>query len=322
MLKETIKIWEIDEYNYSMAFGFLPNITTYICEEEKNRPFFLVVPGGGYGCVSSTEAEIVAMKFYEKGYNVGVLTYTTNLLMLSPLNKQPMNDLGRAIRYIRKNISENVTICGFSAGGHLCGTIAVHYDDCVDENPIYKNISAKPNAVILSYPVINAFEFAHKGSFQALIGLDVYDDDKYKSDLEYFSLEKHVKRETPPTFIWHTATDEAVPVENTMLFTKALIENNVHFACHIFSKGKHGLSLANEAWVNGDFGEQYTEEQTSKVLEAVENDIIPLPNDVKIMLKNIFSKEGNEFNDRMANNEVAEWVNLAEEWLKDSSILN
>lgn len=308
MIKETIKLWSEEEYNYEMAFGFIPNITTYL-SNDINKPFMLIVPGGGYSVVSPTEGEIVAMEFFKRGYNVGVLTYTTNLLSLAPLKKQPLKDICRCIRYVRKNISNKIGVCGFSAGGHLCGSLAVHYDHIEEENNLYSSFSAKPDAVILSYPVISAKHYAHVGSFKNLVGENT-------DELDFFSLEKHVSKKTPPVYIWHTATDESVPVENTFLFTEQLHKFKVPFASHIFSNGNHGLSLANKLWVSGEYGDPYTMEQTFKILEAVENDIIPLPLEIKETLKKQFSKDGNN-QERKENKEVAQWVNMAEIWLEN-----
>ena len=97
----------------------------------------------------------------------------------------------------------------------------------------------KPNALILSYPVITSGEFAHVGSFDSLTG----EDAKLR---EYVSLEKRVGKHVPPTFIWHTVTDDVVPVENTLLFANALQANKVSFEMHIFPEGMHGLGLANK----------------------------------------------------------------------------
>ena len=85
MLQNTYKIWEEKEYTYAGAFGFVPNIHTYLHEDEKKRPCMLVVPGGGYCVVSPTEGEIVAKRFYEAGYQAVVLTYTTDLIRVAPL---------------------------------------------------------------------------------------------------------------------------------------------------------------------------------------------------------------------------------------------
>ena len=139
MKKETLAVWQEGEYSYPLAFGFVPNLVSYIHEEDtQERPCMLVVPGGGYCVVSPTEGEIVAMEFYEKGYNAFVFTYTTNPLMLEPLKEQSMRDLSRAIRLIRSRAGEfhidpcRLILCGFSAGGHLCASVCVHYMDVED----------------------------------------------------------------------------------------------------------------------------------------------------------------------------------------------
>src|SRR5690606_34384613 len=83
---------------------------------------------------------------------------------------------------------EKLVVCGFSAGGHLTGSIAVHHG--AEELVLggeYEGISNRPNAVILSYPVISSGEYAHRGSFTALLGADAT-----KEELEYMSLEKQV----------------------------------------------------------------------------------------------------------------------------------
>ena len=130
----------------------------YFHEDGKVRPCILIAPGGGYSVVSPSEGEIVAKKFYEMGYHTAVVTYTTNLLQMIPLKLQPMQDLMRAIRYIRKHAEElhvdkdKIMLCGFSAGAHACGSVAVHWQEFENtETGEYASISAKPNAVILSY---------------------------------------------------------------------------------------------------------------------------------------------------------------------------
>ena len=60
MKKQTINLWNKEDYSYPCAGEFLPNITAYLHEDEEVRPAMLVVPGGGYAFVSPTEGEIVA----------------------------------------------------------------------------------------------------------------------------------------------------------------------------------------------------------------------------------------------------------------------
>lgn len=330
MKQQKFTIWREDEYHYPMAFGFVPNIMTYLHDDGQTRPCMLVVPGGGYCVVSPTEGEIVAKRFYEKGYQAFVLTYTTNLLMMEPLKKQPMQDLSRAIRYIRKHAEEfcvdpdRLVICGFSAGGHLCASVCVHYEDVEDVCEDYTNISNRPDAAILSYPVITSGEMAHKDSFCALLGMKPDPETgahictASEEELEYMSLEKHVTPDTPPCFLWQTATDEAVPVENSYLFAEACRKNGVLHAHHVFSQGRHGLSLANEEWASGNYGEPYTMEQIMNLVDAVKEGKVPVPEEIKAGLLEMFDHPENQTNpDAQPSEEVAVWPELAASWLKN-----
>ena len=181
----------------------------------------------------------------------------------------------------------------------------------------YSDISNKPDAAILSYPVITSGEKAHRGSFELLLGKDASEE-----QLSYMSLEKHVTPDTPPCFLWQTATDETVPVENSYLFAEACRANGVSYAHHVFSKGKHGLSLANEEWASGNFGGQYTVEQIECQVEAAEEGVLPLPEEAVARIKKEFGmrkkEECSEEKKRIGepSEEVAVWSVLADTWLK------
>ena len=108
----------------------------------------------------------------------------------------------------------------------------------------------RPNGMILSYPVISSGKFAHTGSFEALLGADSSDPEKRKKQ----SLEFQVTTDTPPTFLWHTVTDDCVPVENSLLFFEALHKYKVPVELHLYPTGVHGLSLANEETSHEDGG--------------------------------------------------------------------
>ncbi len=325
---ENVRIWGQGEYNYKMAFGFEPNIMFYLHEDDVKRPFMLVLPGGGYTGVWCSEGKVVSDVFYNKGYNVGVFTYTTNPASNEPVKKQALNDLGRAVRYIRKNSEilnvnvDKICVCGFSAAGHVTATIAVHHDDIDEINEEYLKYSPKPNAVILSYPVISTkLDITHRWSVEALIASDVYTNPiNYKEELEYFSLENQVNEKTIPCFLWHTATDDAVPVENSYLFAQALQKNKVPYALHIFSEGNHGVSTADEKWANLEFGEPYTFEQIFTVVEAIHKGELKLPIEVE---KNVIESEKfirdylsgkMDFGNRPLP-EISIWVDVAERWL-------
>ncbi len=316
---ETITLWSSEEYQYPAVCGFIPKLTMYLHKDGVARPCMLVVPGGGYAVVSPSEGEIVAKRFYEMGYQTAVVTYTTNLLMSEPLGKQPMKDLLRAIRYIRKNAKElcvlpqQMFLCGFSAGAHACASLGVHWSDQEDTGA-YAGISGRPDAMILSYPVITSGEYAHRESFMALLGLE-----PTQEELEYMSLEKQVTEKTPPCFLWQTATDELVPVKNSYLFAAALQEKGIPYALHIFSEGTHGLSLADEAWANEEFGEPYTLEQAFCVGKAVMDGLLSVPEEVKQALAEqqaLFTGQTERAKNPVYE-EIKVWPELADQWIQN-----
>lgn len=250
MINETIKIWHENEYE-PMPNGFEPIMDTYVLtdrnrdpnENPPTRPAVLVLPGGGYEVTSHREAEPIAMRFNGMGFNSFVLYYSCAPAVFP----QSLKDVSRAICIIRDNAEkwhidkDKIFVIGFSAGGHLAGSIGVLWDlpelMKIEGMEYGKN---KPNAIILSYPVIIHGEHGHLDSFKHLLG-DAYDE---KADS--LSLEKLVSDKTPPAFIWHTYEDGLVPVENSLEFGRALRAHNIPFEMHIYTKGGHGLSLANE----------------------------------------------------------------------------
>ena len=84
-----------------------------------------------------------------------------------------------------------------------------------------------------------------KGSAPHLPGIE-------PAALDLLSLEKHVPADFPPTFLWTTFEDEAVPMQNTLLMAWALREQNIPYELHIFPEGQHGISLATEETSGGE----------------------------------------------------------------------
>jgi acetyl esterase/lipase len=161
--------------------------------------------------------------------------------------KSPLLDVKRAIRTTRYyasdwNIEKNkIGVMGFSAGGHLASTLGTHFDygksDALDR---IDRISSRPDFMILIYPVISFSKpFMHQGSRNALLG-----ENPDSSLVNFYSNELQVKDDTPPTFIVHANDDKTVPVENSLLFYKALREKMIPVEMHIYPEGGHGFGLA------------------------------------------------------------------------------
>lgn len=222
--------------------GYLRDETTEM-PAYNTRPAVLIVPGGGYERCSARETDPVAMQFLQAGYQVFTLLYTVSP---APLRWQPLIDAAGAILHLRRNASRlrvdpfKIAVCGFSAGGHLAGATAILWD----AEPVRSALGihgeeARPDAVILGYPVVTSGAFAHKGSFDRLAGAD----ETLRAAL---SLETHVQEDLPPFFLWQTVDDATVPVQNTLLLAQALTEHHVPYELHLFPRGVHGSSICTK----------------------------------------------------------------------------
>lgn len=250
MIYEKINICDInDNLKDSKAYinVYIPDNSEEI-DINKKRKTIVICPGGGYVMTSDREAEPVAFKLLSEGFNVIILRYS-----VAP-NRFPtaLLELSATVDYVRKMSgkwhvdNEKVITCGFSAGGHLVGSLGVLWNkDFIAETLKIDKHKLKPNGMILSYPVITSGEFSHNGSFDNLLGEDASVEEREK-----FSLEKLVSKDTPETFLWHTFNDGAVPVENSLFFANSLRRNNVPFELHIYPDGVHGLSLCDETSAN------------------------------------------------------------------------
>lgn len=216
----------------------------------KERPLVLLCPGGGYTHTSDREAESMALQFLAMGCHAAVLRYSP----APAVYPVQLRELAYSMKLIRAHakewhiIRDKIVVQGCSAGGHLAASLGVFWG----EEWLGKAVDAdseelKPNGLMLCYPVITSGEFAHRGSFDNLTGGD-------DSLLEILSLEKQVNAHTPKTFLWHTFTDGAVPMENSLLFVSALRKYNIPTEFHLYPEGRHGLALANELTAGEDGG--------------------------------------------------------------------
>ncbi len=223
----------------------LPNDSRHI-----KKPALIICPGGGYDYCSVREAEPVALRFVSYGIVSFVLEYSC-VQKPFPIN---LLELAAAVKYVRENAEKfdvdpgRIYVCGFSAGGHLAGSLAVHWNKPFAYEPFgAAPDEIKPDGAVLCYPVITSGEKRHDGSIRNLIG-DAPSDEARR----LVSLEKQVDGDTVPAFIWCTADDGTVPAANTLMFASALSENGIPFACHIFPEGVHGLAMCDDSTANYD----------------------------------------------------------------------
>lgn len=242
MLYETIHLTVPDADGPAELTTYVPGAFPEL-GTDRLRTALIICPGGGYEFLSDREGEPVALRFAGLGYAVFVLKYH-----VAPRGRWPVpqRQLLAAIAHVRTNWERYhvdpaaVVTMGFSAGGHLAGCAGTLWNKQELYRPLRKRPALfRPDGVVLGYPVVTSGPFANRGSIDNLLG-------DRRVELEALvSLEKQISKKSPPFFIWHTADDTAVPVENSLLLEKALRAKGVDVELRIYPHGAHGQSLAD-----------------------------------------------------------------------------
>lgn len=229
----------------------IPQIEVFLPSKQMRTGQAVVIfPGGGYHILAyDWEGRDFAKWLNTQGIVGIVVKYRLpDSKSLTDGKEVPLLDAQRAIRLTRNHAEEwgvdpaKVGVLGFSAGGHLASTVSTQYEHDVERSKDkIDELSARPDFSILAYPVISFRDAsAHSGSRKNLIG-----DNASQKLIDRFSSELNVTTETPPTFLVHAQDDSGVPIENSLLYYKALTTNKVPASIHIYPKGGHGFGLGH-----------------------------------------------------------------------------
>lgn len=244
----TIKLWdgnpptnneiteqEINE-NGNVGNVTNPEMIIYLPKKELNRKIAVIIcPGGGYGRLAMNhEGHQFAQWLQSQGIAGIILKYR----MPNKHKEVPLEDFQQAIQYVRSNavewdlVDENmntkVGVAGFSAGGHLASTASTHFT----------SNEVRPDFSILFYPVITMGQYTHEGSKMNLLG-----NNPPANDLLAYSNETRIDEQTPPAILLLSDDDTAVPSMNSIMYYKALKENNIPATMYIFPEGGHGWGM-------------------------------------------------------------------------------
>jgi len=204
----------------------------------------IVAPGGGYmNLATGHEGRQVADWLAAHGITAFVLTY--RLCPRGYRHPTQLQDAQRAIRWVRHHArdygvdAKRIGMMGFSAGGHLTAMAATLWPAGNPQatDPIDR-LSSRPDFTVLAYAPLEGKD--SEGWVPCIVDATVVDP----AATDQVVPTRKVSSKTPPTFIFHTSTDELVSPKNATAFYVALLAVDVPAELHIFAAGRHGLGLA------------------------------------------------------------------------------
>ena len=267
MKTKTVDLYEVTRL--PRPEGASAALTSYIPEmselggvKRRWRPAVLILPGGAYEYCSEREAEPVALQFTARGWAAFVLRYSC----APHAFPTALREAAAAMAYLRKNAADwgvdprKIASIGFSAGGHLCGTLGTMFD-APEVSDIAPARDIRPDALGLCYAVTLAGGATHEASIRNVSGGD-------PALAARLSIDKLIRPDMMPVFLWHTRDDGAVPSVGTLLVGVALEEAGVPFALHMYAHGQHGLSTGDEL-VFPSFGVPETSSDVTGWIDAM-----------------------------------------------------
>ncbi|MCP0887086.1 alpha/beta hydrolase [Ligilactobacillus sp. WILCCON 0076] len=257
------------------------SLTLYMLDQEisyqviKEHPTLIICPGGSYLFRAKKESEPVALTFLARGYNVVLLNYTTYFEERVDLKidvpkvdsnshyPQQLSELVQTLKILKELSVEykldltRLFLLGFSAGGHIAASYAVHWNDYeyLNKIGIDGRDCLKLRGILLAYPMLT-------GDLGDMIS-KAKKDTSIKEQLPYLNnaiygteqptlvqkeelnLIHQINKTIPPTFLWQSLQDEVTPVSDSLKWMVKLTELNIECESHFFGSGKHGMGLAN-----------------------------------------------------------------------------
>ena len=239
--KNNLKEYEKETWGTMCVFNITElSLTVYKAKGNNTGSSVVIIPGGGYAAVAiHHEGHDLAKVLSDQGITAAVLKYR----LPSPETSDqphlvPLADTRRALKLLRQ-LSEKygsnknkVGVIGFSAGSHLATMASLWQSSDEEENPDFSG---------LIYGVTNLSEENLKWLEECL-----YFRKLTNEELAQNRLLDLVTNKTPSAFLVHAYDDTVCKIEETILYSQKLFENNVSVEMHLFPKGGHGFGLGRK----------------------------------------------------------------------------
>jgi len=210
--------------------------------DEPNGAAAIIAPGGAFQrIVIDKEGRDIAEWLNRLGVTAFVLTYRLPSEGHDAPADVPLQDAQRAIRVVRSRTQEfgidpnRIGVVGFSAGGHLAGSLAAFHDSevypPVDEAD---RLSARPDFAVLVYPAVQP-DSIRTEALARMPELDLVISNRPLVD--------GASKTWPPTFLLHTTDDTSVSAEGSVRLFLALRSAGVPAELHVFQQGGHGFGI-------------------------------------------------------------------------------
>ena len=253
---QPIPLWD----GFDVKGGQRVTLEPFLAENNTQGLSVIVCPGGSYCWLDDKdESDAVARWLQGQGISAFVLRYRTigfsayfwHYRLLFPGRQYPdmITDAQRALQWVREHAEEyhidpeKVGMMGFSAGGHLVMSAACFsIYDFLAQNGIETEVSLRPAFVVSGYPVVTMrAPYAHKRSRRALLGERNQNNTVMRDSL---SLERHIPKDCPPTFLFNCIDDPVVDYHNSVMLDSALRANQVTHRYIQYQTGGHGFGVS------------------------------------------------------------------------------
>lgn len=230
----------------------------YIPNSETPLPCLVWIHGGAWKTGSKDRLGHNVEQLLKHGYVVASINYRLSDEAIFPAQ---IFDCKAAIRFLKANCktynidSSRIAVAGSSAGGHLVALLGTSADVVTleDQTMGYSNVSSRVQAVIDYYGPTNflimdnfpdgsgcvhpALHCVPNSPESLLLGCNIADCPEKVKMANPIS---YITPDDPPFLIFHGTSDCTVTALSSIVFEKALKDQNIPVVLHLIQGAEHG----------------------------------------------------------------------------------